>query len=252
MQFTQPSIVPESAFPRILELMATGRLFRYCGKGGAEGSDASVAEQMVADYIGADYCIGVNSCSSAVRLAPPPRARPPVSTADASSAPQIYLALLALGVKHGDQVITNGFTFTALPSTIKHAGATPVLVEANENFTMNVEDLEKKIAANPHAKVMILSHFRGKLSDCDKIREICDNNGILMVSLLPAVSVRVWEACCQLSLSATGITLLTPPARFPCTRRWRTVRTAWAAPGTASRPAGSATSPCSPASRTRS
>jgi len=158
LQFTQPSIVPESAFPRILELMATGRLFRYCGKGGAEGSDASVAEQMVADYIGADYCIGVNSCSSA-----------------------IYLALLALGVKHGDKVITNGFTFTALPSTIKHAGATPVLVEANENFTMNVEDLEKKIAANPDAKVMILSHFRGKLSDCDTIREICDKNGILMV-----------------------------------------------------------------------
>eukprot|EP01043_Picozoa_sp_COSAG02_P056928 COSAG02_NODE_6829_length_3340_cov_1.472077_2_plen_196_part_00 len=191
MQFTQPSIVPESAFPRILELMATGRLFRYCGKGGAEGSDASVAEQMVADYIGADYCIGVNSCSSAVSPSPP-RARPPASAADASSAPQIYLALLALGVKHGDQVITNGFTFTALPSTIKHAGATPVLVEANANFTMNVEDLEKKIAANPDAKVMILSHFRGKLSDCDKIREICDKNGILMVSLMPAVAARVW------------------------------------------------------------
>lgn len=81
MQFTQPSIVPESAFPRILELMATGRLFRYCGKGGAEGSDASVAEQMVADYIGADYCIGVNSCSSAVSPSPlaPARLRPPLT-----------------------------------------------------------------------------------------------------------------------------------------------------------------------------
>ena len=157
-----------------------------------------------------------------------------------SSTPQIYLALLALGVKHGDKVITNGFTFTALPSTIKHAGATPVLVEANENFTMNVEDLEKKIAANPDAKVMILSHFRGKLSDCDTIREICDKNGILMVSLMPAVAVRVW------------ITFPTPPAQLPCTRRWRTVHMAWAAPGTASRRAKLATSPSSPASRTRS
>ena len=97
------------------------------------------------------------------------------------SAPQIYLALLALGVKHGDKVITNGFTFTALPSTIIHAGASPVLVEANENFTMNVEDLKLKIAANPDCKVMILSHFRGKLSDCDAIRDICDEHGILMV-----------------------------------------------------------------------
>ena len=69
VQFSQPSIVPEKAFPRIMELMSTGRLFRYCGKGGAEGSDASVAEQMVADWIGTKYCIGVNSCSSAVRVA---------------------------------------------------------------------------------------------------------------------------------------------------------------------------------------
>jgi dTDP-4-amino-4,6-dideoxygalactose transaminase len=86
---------------------------------------------------GTQYAIGVNSCSSA-----------------------IYLALLAAGVKHGDQVLTNGFTFTALPSTITHAGATPVLVEANENFTMSVDDLRVKIAANPECKVIRAAQIR--------------------------------------------------------------------------------------------
>ena len=59
--------------------MATGRLFRYCGKGGAEGSDASVAEQMVADYVGAEYCIGVNSCSIVTARTPTPRAARPTA-----------------------------------------------------------------------------------------------------------------------------------------------------------------------------
>eukprot|EP01048_Picozoa_sp_COSAG05_P016399 COSAG05_NODE_2105_length_3552_cov_3.767738_6_plen_123_part_00 len=52
--------------------MSTGRLFRYCGHGGAEGSDASIAEKLVAEWIGTKYCIGVNSCSSAVRTRPTP------------------------------------------------------------------------------------------------------------------------------------------------------------------------------------
>ena len=59
-------------------------------------------------------------------------------------------ALQCAGVRHGDEVFTNGFTFTALPSTIIHAGARPVLVEANPNYTMNVADLEAKFKAHPN------------------------------------------------------------------------------------------------------
>ena len=50
-----------------MELMATGRLFRYCGEGGAEGSDASVAEKMVAEWIGTKvrhtHAILIRACS---------------------------------------------------------------------------------------------------------------------------------------------------------------------------------------------
>ena len=104
------------------------------------------------------YALGVNSCSSA-----------------------IMLALMAVGVEPGDQVITNGFTFTALPSTIMRLGAEPVFVEASRSFTMDLDDLEKKMAAFPDAKVLLLSHMRGKVTDMDRVVEICEKNGVTLV-----------------------------------------------------------------------
>ena len=91
--------------------MRGGRLFRYCATS-AETSHVAQAEKEFAAMVNQKYALGVNSCSSA-----------------------IMLALMAVGVEPGDQVITNGFTFTALPSTIMRLGATPVLVEATPNWT---------------------------------------------------------------------------------------------------------------------
>merc|ERR1712224_1038336 len=105
------------------EVMRGGRLFRYCATS-AETSQVAQAEKEFAAMVNQKYALGVNSCSSA-----------------------IMLALMAVGVEPGDQVITNGFTFTALPSTIMRLGAEPVLVEATKSWIMDLDDLEKKIAA---------------------------------------------------------------------------------------------------------
>jgi len=137
--------------------MRGGRLFRYCATS-AETSQVSQAEKEFASMVGQKYALGVNSCSSA-----------------------IMLALMSVGVEPGDQVITNGFTFTALPSTIMRLGAEPVLVEAEQNLTMDLDDLETKIAAFPDAKVLLLSHMRGKVADMDRVVEICDANGLTLV-----------------------------------------------------------------------
>jgi len=136
--------------------MRTGRIFRYTL--GRDESDASRAEQLVADWIGQKYCIGVNSCSSA-----------------------IYLSLLVCGVKPGDKVLTNAFTFTALPSTIHNVGARPVLVESTEGFHMDVDDLELKIKENPDCKVLLLSHFRGKVSDVERIAALAKEHDIQLI-----------------------------------------------------------------------
>ena len=60
----------------------------------------SYAESEFAAYTGHKYCVGLNSCGSA-----------------------IYLGLWAVGVKEGDTVLSNALTFNAVPSAIHHAGA---------------------------------------------------------------------------------------------------------------------------------
>ena len=69
------------------------------------------------------------------------------------------LALMAVGVDPGDQVITNGFTFTALPSTImpwRRAGP-----RRPRSWTMDLDDLEKKIEQFPDASVAAC-HMRAR------------------------------------------------------------------------------------------
>lgn len=103
------------------------------------------------------YALGLNSCSAA-----------------------ILIALMVVGVQSGDEVITNGFTFTALPSTIMRLGATPVLVEATNDWTMDLDDLEQKVKSSS-AKVLLLSHMRGKVCDMDRVAAICAENGLTLV-----------------------------------------------------------------------
>ena len=149
--------IPEEGIAAAVEVMRGGRLFRYCATS-AETSHVAQAEKEFAEMVNQKYALGVNSCSSA-----------------------IMLALMAVGVDPGDQVITNGFTFTALPSTIMRLGAEPVLVEATKSWTMDLDDLEKKIEQFPDAKVLLLSHMRGKVCDMDRVVEICEKNGITLV-----------------------------------------------------------------------
>ncbi|CAB1104753.1 unnamed protein product [Ectocarpus sp. CCAP 1310/34] len=105
----------------------------------------------------AKYAVGVNSCSSA-----------------------ILIGLMCVGVKAGDEVLTNAFTFTAVPSTILRLGAKPCLVECGDSWTMDLDDLEKK-ANGGRAKVLLLSHMRGKVCDMDRVSEICERHRLTLV-----------------------------------------------------------------------
>ena len=94
--------VPEAGIEAATQLMTSGALYRYSAT--AE-SPVSLCELELAQYVGRRYCVALNSCGSA-----------------------IYLMLLSAGVKPGDKVLTNAFTFIAVPSAIHHAGASPVYV----------------------------------------------------------------------------------------------------------------------------
>jgi dTDP-4-amino-4,6-dideoxygalactose transaminase len=155
--FTRPMAIPEEGITDAVKLMRSGRLFRYSAKS-AETSHVAQAEREFGELVEHKYVVGVNSCSSA-----------------------ILLAMITCGVEAGDQVITNGFTFTALPSTIMRLNAKPVLVECTPSWTMDLDDLEIKASANPDAKVLLLSHMRGKITDMDRVGEICEKYGLTLI-----------------------------------------------------------------------
>jgi dTDP-4-amino-4,6-dideoxygalactose transaminase len=147
--------VPEEGIKRAVALMQTGEIFRYLG---AKPEDCEVAllERDFAAYIGTGYALAVNSCSSAIKL-----------------------ALLACGVKPGDQVLVPAFTFTSVPSAVVNVGAVPILVECR-NWRVDLDDFVKK-AENSTAKVFLLSYMRGHLPDLDKIIKFCRVAGIALI-----------------------------------------------------------------------
>jgi len=154
--FSKPMSIPDEGIEAAVKVMKSGRLFRYSATS-AQTSQVANAEKAFADAMETKYAIAVNSCSSA-----------------------ILLSLLASGVGTNDKIATNGFTFTALPSTIMRLGAKPVLVETTPNWTMCLEDLEKKIIEE-RPKALILSHMRGKVTDMDRVAQICKQYKVILL-----------------------------------------------------------------------
>uniref|UniRef100_A0A7R9U9T1 Aminotransferase class I/classII domain-containing protein n=1 Tax=Pinguiococcus pyrenoidosus TaxID=172671 RepID=A0A7R9U9T1_9STRA len=148
-----PCPVPVEGQEEAMQLLQNGRLFRYNFKS-AEESPVSQCEAAIAAYTGHNYCVALNSCGSA-----------------------LMLMLKATGVKPGDKVISNAFTFGAVPSAIEHVGGTPVYVESTMGYTMDLDDLRRKLAANPDCRHVLVSHMRGKVADMDKIAAICKEHG---------------------------------------------------------------------------
>ncbi len=86
----------------------------------------------------------------------------------------LHLALLALGVGPGDEVIVPSLTFVADLNTVKMVGATPILADCTslEDWNINPADIEKKITAATRA-VMIV-HYAGYPCDMDAIPALCE------------------------------------------------------------------------------
>ncbi|UFS56630.1 aminotransferase class I/II-fold pyridoxal phosphate-dependent enzyme [Comamonadaceae bacterium M7527] len=153
---SQPEPIPEAGIERAVALMHSGRLHRY-GETGGGAPEPSLLEQAYAAYVGAKYCVAMSSCGATM-----------------------FVALKALGVQPGDKVLTSTFTLAPVPGAIAHAGAHPVLVETTANYTTDLDDLAQK-AATSGAKVLLISHMRGHITDMQAVRAICDANGIAVV-----------------------------------------------------------------------
>ena len=92
----------------------------------------------------------------------------------------LHLALEAIGVMYGDEVITTPYTFTATAEVIRYLGANPVFVDIDP-LTLNIDVslLESKITAK--TKAIIPVHFAGLACDMDEIIDIAHQHGVKVI-----------------------------------------------------------------------
>ncbi len=92
----------------------------------------------------------------------------------------LQLALMALDLQPGDEVITTSFTFIATAEVIALLKLTPVLVDVLPD-TYNIDPGAVKKAITPHTKAIIPVHLFGQTADMQQIMEIADENHLFVV-----------------------------------------------------------------------
>ena len=91
----------------------------------------------------------------------------------------IVLAFRALGIKEGDEVIVQANTYIASVMGITMNGATPIFVEPNEFYNIDVDKIEEKITEK--TKAILVVHLYGQASKMDKVLKICQKYNLKLV-----------------------------------------------------------------------
>jgi dTDP-4-amino-4,6-dideoxygalactose transaminase len=121
------------------------------------GPEGAAFEEEFAHYVGARHCVGVGSGLGALEL-----------------------ALRALGVGAGDEVIVPGFTYVATWLGVTLAGATPVPVEPDP-VTYNVDPARIEAAITTATKAILPVHLYGQAADMAAIVEVAERHGLMVL-----------------------------------------------------------------------
>ena len=114
-------------------------------------------EKDLAAYTGAAHCVAVNSCTAA-----------------------LHLALEAVGVSAGDEVITSPITFASTANVVVHCGARPVFVDV-EPDTFNIDAAAIEPAVTPRTKALMPVDFAGQPCDLDAVMAIGEHHGLPVI-----------------------------------------------------------------------
>ena len=145
----QYSMIEAEVSAAVLEVLSSGR---YIG-----GPIVANFEQQFADYTGVSECVGCNSGTDA-----------------------LFLALRALNIGAGDEVITTPFTFIATAEVISAVGAVPVFVDIDTTtFNLNVEQVAAAIT--PKTKAIIPVHLFGQPVDLTALMDVAEAHNLLVV-----------------------------------------------------------------------
>ncbi|MCD2502372.1 DegT/DnrJ/EryC1/StrS family aminotransferase [Clostridium sp. NSJ-145] len=121
------------------------------------GKNVVEFEKEFAEYVGVKHAISVGNGTDA-----------------------LVIALKAMGIGEGDEVITTPFTFFATAESISAVGATPVFVDVDKNtFNIDVTKIEEKITSK--TKAIMPVHIFGQSADMDEINKIAKKYNLLVI-----------------------------------------------------------------------
>jgi perosamine synthetase len=122
----------------------------------AQGPKVREFEQRFAEFIGCKHAIATSNGTTA-----------------------LHAALLAHGIGPGDEVITTPFTFMASVNSILFTGATPVLVDIDEYFLIDPQQVAKAIT--PRTKAIMPVHLFGQTADLDALSQLAQQHNLALI-----------------------------------------------------------------------
>jgi dTDP-4-amino-4,6-dideoxygalactose transaminase len=147
LPFSRPTITKE-AIDDVVACLKSGWI--------ATGPRVKQFEEMLQNYFDAPHVLAVTSGTAG-----------------------LHLALLGLDLKPGDEVITSSLTFVADLNTIVLAGAKPVLVDIDNSYNMDVNQVADAIT--PRTRAIIPVHFTGLSVDLDPIYELANKHNLRVI-----------------------------------------------------------------------
>lgn len=156
------------------------------------GPEVKELETALSAYTGAKHCITVAAGTEA-----------------------LLIALMSLGVKAGDEVITTSFTFVATAEVIALLGAVPVFVDVEpDTCNIKVADIEARIT--PRTKAIIPVSLYGQCGDMDEVNAIADKHGIPVIEDAAQSFGATYKGKKSCNLSTIGCTSFFPSKPLGC------------------------------------
>lgn len=148
----------------------------------SQGPRVAEFERQFAEYVGAAHAVAVSSCTTA-----------------------LHLALVAAGVKPGDEVICPSLSFIATANAIVYAGATPVFADVDRS-TYNLDPSCIEELVTPRTSAILLVHQIGLPSPIDAIQAIVSRHGLVLVE----------DAACAIGSEYRGQRIGRPHTALAC------------------------------------
>ena len=103
----------------------------------------------------------------------------------------IYIALRMLGIGSGDEVITTAASWISTSETITQAGATPVFVDVDDFYILDVDQLEQ--ALTPRSRALIVVHLYGQAAQMSAISKFCEKHNLFLIEDCAQAHFAEWQ-----------------------------------------------------------